>query len=200
MKQMYRLLVGLFALSMLAAGCYSEDSYQPSGTTLDVGAAPVADGTNRGLVQEGDSAPPPIATAVPAPAADESPEEGESDAEPEADEAASADGNCASAEFLCVGLVTDAGGQIDDNGFNQSAWEGVQSSVADQVDFVQTNDASEFEPNIQGFLDQDYDIGWSGLCRRQGRVHGWSVGWFADRVGCRERRHGLGHSTGRSVR
>ena len=35
--------------------------------------------------------------------------------------------DCAEAEVLCVGLVTDVG-EIDDKSFNQSAWEGVQQA------------------------------------------------------------------------
>ncbi|MEZ5230336.1 MAG: hypothetical protein R2710_27830 [Acidimicrobiales bacterium] len=64
-------------------------------------------------------------------AADDSGEDSGSDA------GASGEGDCASEEVLCVGLVTDVG-KIDDKSFNQSAWEGVQASVADVYDFIRT--------------------------------------------------------------
>lgn len=69
----------------------------------------------------------------------------------------SADGDCASDDFLCVGLVSDVG-KIDDKSFNQSAWEGVQGSVADKFDFIETQDSNDYGTNIQTFIDQDYDV------------------------------------------
>ncbi|MEZ5380115.1 MAG: BMP family ABC transporter substrate-binding protein [Acidimicrobiales bacterium] len=84
-------------------------------------------------------------------AADDSGEDSGSDA------GASGEGDCASEEVLCVGLVTDVG-KIDDKSFNQSAWEGVQASVADVYDFIETQDSKDYATNIGTFLDQDYDI------------------------------------------
>lgn len=65
--------------------------------------------------------------------------------------------DCADEDFLCVGLVSDVG-KVDDKSFNQSAWEGVQGSIADQFDFIETQDSKDYATNIQSFLDQDYDI------------------------------------------
>lgn len=70
---------------------------------------------------------------------------------------AGGDADCSSDEVLCVGLVTDVG-QIDDKSFNQSAWEGVQASAADQVDFIETQEAKDYATNIATFVDQGYDI------------------------------------------
>lgn len=67
------------------------------------------------------------------------------------------EGDCASEDFVCVGLVSDVG-KVDDKSFNQSAWEGVQGSIADQVDFIETQDSKDYATNIQSFLDQDYDV------------------------------------------
>jgi basic membrane protein A len=70
------------------------------------------------------------------------------------------DGDCASEDVLCVGLVTDVG-EIDDKSFNQSAWEGVQQAEADlgaTVNYVETKDAKDYMANIQLFADQGYDI------------------------------------------
>ena len=70
------------------------------------------------------------------------------------------DGDCASEETVCIGLVTDVG-KVDDKSFNQSAWEGVQEVGADlgaTVDFIETQDSKDYATNMQTFIDQDYDI------------------------------------------
>jgi basic membrane protein A len=58
--------------------------------------------------------------------------------------------------------VTDTGG-VDDRSFNQSAWEGVLEAVADFPDnitgeFLESQDAADYEPNVQALLDQDCDL------------------------------------------
>lgn len=75
------------------------------------------------------------------------------DAAPEA----GGDADCTSDDVLCVGLVTDVG-QIDDKSFNQSAWEGVQGSAADQIDFIETQSSTDYATNIATFVDQGYDV------------------------------------------
>lgn len=68
--------------------------------------------------------------------------------------------DCPTEEVLCVGLVTDVG-EVDDKSFNQSAWEGVQTAEAEYgalVKFVETQDATDYGPNIELFAEQDYDI------------------------------------------
>ncbi len=67
------------------------------------------------------------------------------------------DADCAAEDVLCVGLVTDLG-RVDDKSFNQSAWEGVQASDADQKDYVETTDSKDYATNIASFVDQDYDV------------------------------------------
>ncbi len=72
----------------------------------------------------------------------------------------SAEGDCSSDEVLCVGLVTDVG-EIDDRSFNQSAWEGVQQAEAEfgaTVDFIETQDATDYAANIDLFGEQNYDV------------------------------------------
>jgi basic membrane protein A len=85
----------------------------------------------------------------------------EADAEEEEgdDEAAPA-GDCAADDVLCVGLVTDVG-KVDDKSFNQSAWEGVQDlegSIGAQIDYIETQDATDYATNIQTFVDEGYDV------------------------------------------
>lgn len=68
--------------------------------------------------------------------------------------------NCASADNLCVGLVTDVG-KVDDKSFNQSAYEGVKQTGKDlgaQFDFIETTDSKDYATNIKTFVDQKYDV------------------------------------------
>lgn len=68
--------------------------------------------------------------------------------------------DCAKAEVLCVGLVTDVG-EVDDKSFNQSAWAGVQQAEKDLdavVNYVETKDAKDYLTNIALFADKGYDI------------------------------------------
>lgn len=113
-----RILALLFAFTLLAAACGSDDD----------------------TTEAGDDA-----------------ESGETTDGAETDDGEAAAGDCASEEVLCVGLVTDVG-KIDDKSFNQSAWEGVQASVADQSDFIETQDSKDYATNIGTFLDQGYDV------------------------------------------
>jgi basic membrane protein A len=59
-----------------------------------------------------------------------------------------------------VGLVTDVGG-INDRGFNQSAWEGVQKTekeLGTEIKYIETRDAKDYEDNIRQFADEKYDV------------------------------------------
>ena len=94
------------------------------------------------------------------PAAEEAAEETAQEEEMEEGEGEEADGDCASEEVFCVGLVTDVG-EIDDRSFNQSAWEGVQRAEAElgaQIDFIETSDAKDYGANIALFGDNNYDV------------------------------------------
>ena len=70
------------------------------------------------------------------------------------------DADCAKAEVLCVGLVTDTG-KVDDKSFNQSAWEGVQAAVKELggvSKYVETTDTKDYGNNIKQFTDKKYDL------------------------------------------
>lgn len=63
-----------------------------------------------------------------------------------------------------VGMVTDEGG-VDDKSFNQSAWEGLQAwgeehdlSKADGFDYAQSEDESDYLPNMTRLVRNDYDL------------------------------------------
>ena len=57
------------------------------------------------------------------------------------------------------GQITDVGG-IDDKGFNQLAWDGLQRAGQDlgaDVQFLQSQQQTDYEKNIAEFLNQGYN-------------------------------------------
>ncbi|MDR1107360.1 MAG: BMP family ABC transporter substrate-binding protein [Treponema sp.] len=65
-------------------------------------------------------------------------------------------------EAVKIGLVTDVGG-VNDQSFNQSAWEGLQRLGKDtgaNVRYIESRDESNYIPNIDTFVDGQYDLIW----------------------------------------
>ena len=63
-------------------------------------------------------------------------------------------------EAFRVGFVTDTGG-IDDKSFNTTQWNGVQRAVEDfgiEANFIQSDEATQYEPNLTEFASQGYDL------------------------------------------
>ena len=62
---------------------------------------------------------------------------------------------------LKIGLVTDVG-TIDDRNFNQYSWEGAVAGAeavgAAVPDYAISQTSADIAPNIQAFVDQEYDI------------------------------------------
>jgi len=59
-----------------------------------------------------------------------------------------------------VGFVTDTGG-IDDKSFNQTQWEGILRAQLDlgiEAKFIQSDEASQYTPNLTEFASQGYDL------------------------------------------
>ena len=59
-----------------------------------------------------------------------------------------------------MGLVTDIG-KINDRGFNQSAWEGVQQAEEELgalVQYIETGDVRDYPKNIATFVNEKYDV------------------------------------------
>lgn len=59
-----------------------------------------------------------------------------------------------------VGMVADIGG-INDESFNQSAWEGLQQAEKDfgiEVKVIESKQASEYLQNMESLLDEDVDM------------------------------------------
>jgi basic membrane protein A len=68
--------------------------------------------------------------------------------------------NCASEDTFCVGFVTDTGG-IDDDSFNETQWQGVEQAIEDfgiHGQYIQSDEATQYEPNLVEFASQDYDL------------------------------------------
>ncbi len=87
----------------------------------------------------------PVATEAPA-----------APAAPEATEAPAAP----PAEPFRVGFVTDTGG-IDDRSFNTTQWNGVLRAVDElgiEAQFIQSDEATQYEPNLTEFASQGYDL------------------------------------------
>jgi basic membrane protein A len=65
------------------------------------------------------------------------------------------------AEVFKVGFVTDTGG-INDDSFNESQWNGIQMAADEQegieVQFIQSDEAMQYEPNLTEFASQGYDL------------------------------------------
>jgi peptide/nickel transport system substrate-binding protein len=63
-------------------------------------------------------------------------------------------------EAFQVGMVTDVGG-IDDKSFNQTSWDGMQMAADElgvTVDFLESQQQTDYAPNITQFLEQDYNM------------------------------------------
>ncbi|WP_232697109.1 BMP family lipoprotein [Brevibacillus daliensis] len=61
-----------------------------------------------------------------------------------------------------IGMVTDVGG-VNDNSFNQSAWEGLQklqSETGINVQYAQSTGDAEYVPNLNTFVKDKWDLTW----------------------------------------
>ncbi|MED4582121.1 BMP family protein [Brevibacillus choshinensis] len=64
-----------------------------------------------------------------------------------------------------IGMVTDVGG-VNDNSFNQSAWEGLQKLQTelnlpkDNVNYLQSTSDAEYVPNLTQFVKDKWDLTW----------------------------------------
>ena len=93
-------------------------------------------------------------------------EESEKASEAESEEASSEEETEAETEEdidgtgFKIGMVTDVGG-VNDGSFNQSAWEGLQragEAFGCEVKYIESKGDADYVPNIESFLDEDYDL------------------------------------------
>lgn len=69
-------------------------------------------------------------------------------------------GTAADGSDFKIGLITDVGG-VNDGSFNQSAWEGLQTAMADmgvEANYLESSTDADYAPNIETFVDEDYDL------------------------------------------
>ena len=63
-------------------------------------------------------------------------------------------------ETFKIGLVTDVGG-VEDQSFNQSAWEGLQRAKEElgvEINYLASYTDADYAPNIETFIDEEYDL------------------------------------------
>ena len=69
--------------------------------------------------------------------------------------------DCFQEEVFCAALVTDTRG-LQDFGLNQDTWAGLQRSkaegVVDEVAYIESVDARDYEKNITFFVNAGYDV------------------------------------------
>lgn len=62
-----------------------------------------------------------------------------------------------------VGMVTDTGG-VNDQSFNQSAWEGLQQFKTDNngvsVKYLESTQSADYSPNLTQFANNNYNLVW----------------------------------------
>ena len=67
----------------------------------------------------------------------------------------------ASSSKLKIGMVTDVGG-VNDQSFNQGAWEGLQRLAKEdatfEVNYLESKTDADYASNIQTFIDEKYDL------------------------------------------
>lgn len=73
------------------------------------------------------------------------------------DNSSTADNSSSSEGLYSIAMVTDVGG-INDQSFNQSAWEGISEMVEAgkvQAQYLESTDESDYTPNLDRFSDDD---------------------------------------------
>lgn len=73
-----------------------------------------------------------------------------------------ATGTTSNAPKIKVAIVTDTGG-INDNSFNQAAWEGatrLKKDLGFTVQYAESKQKEDYAPNINGFVKDKWDLTW----------------------------------------
>jgi len=71
-------------------------------------------------------------------------------------------GGSEGAKEVKIGMVTDTGG-VNDQSFNQSAWEGLKKAKADfgiKTSYQESKQDADYVPNIENLIDQENDLIW----------------------------------------
>ena len=134
-KSQIAILAVFFALAVIAAGCGGSKNH--SGDASNNGQST---GTGTTEMAGGQSA--------------------EQSEEPSAESGTESSGGTDKPYF--VAMVTDIGG-VNDNSFNQSAWEGLQAFGAEygvKVDYLQSQSDADYVPNLTQFVRNGADLTW----------------------------------------
>lgn len=151
-KKLYTLIAVLMVATMILAACAPAATQAPT-------AAPV---TTEAPTAAPTEAPTEMPTEAPTMAATEAPTEVVTEAPTTAPPAAALVTPYPQdqlSNFLAC-QVTDTGG-IDDKSFNATAWKGVQDAIDQlgvQGQFLESQQQTDYEKNIQAFLDQNCNI------------------------------------------
>ena len=73
------------------------------------------------------------------------------------DNSSTADNSGSSEDLYSIAMVTDVGG-VNDQSFNQSAWEGITEMVEAgkvQAQYLESTDESDYTPNLDRFSDDE---------------------------------------------
>jgi peptide/nickel transport system substrate-binding protein len=84
----------------------------------------------------------------------------EAPTEPPAEEPTEAPTEPPAEEDFQAGMVTDVGG-IDDASFNATSWAGMEMAAEElgiTVDYLESQQQTDYAPNITQFLEQDYNV------------------------------------------
>ena len=132
LKKLYPILAVLVLAAMILAACAPAATEAPTEAPAEATEVP------------------PEPTEVPAEPTEAPPEPTEVPAEPTEEPM----------EPFRVGFVTDTGG-IDDQSFNENQWAGVQKAIDElgvEGQFIQSDEATQYEPNLTEFASQGYDL------------------------------------------
>ncbi|HEY0734954.1 MAG TPA: BMP family ABC transporter substrate-binding protein [Herpetosiphonaceae bacterium] len=153
-KSLYSILMLVLLLPILAA-CGGT-----AGTGTTTTSSPAASASPAGT----DASPSPIVTESASPAASTPAETATAAAETAttaAEASPGAEGTATGdAGNIRVALVTDVG-KINDGTFNQFAFEGLQRAETElgvQIDYIETQQPTDYEKNLDQFASQDYDL------------------------------------------
>jgi basic membrane protein A len=102
------------------------------------------------------------ATTAPSAEASVAPPSAEASVAPPSEEPSAAPEGITCDTPISVGLVTDVG-RVNDKGFNQSAYEGMEAAKAEaptcfETEYIETTSQSDYAPNIAQFTDSGSDV------------------------------------------
>ena len=133
----------------------SEEASSEEASSEDVSAQAETEEESSEVATEAETEEASSEEATEAETEEASSEEASSEEETEAETEEDIDGT-----GFKIGMVTDVGG-VNDGSFNQSAWEGLQragEAFGCEVKYIESKGDADYVPNIESFLDEDYDL------------------------------------------